>query len=213
MTEPPQAMILDESGQMVYNRKYRKKNQITHYVTKRGQYYCDRISELALYVKGRKDSIIQRAANRINLFYDAVLIDEFQDFREYDYEVIMALAELLNDVVLVGDYHQHSVSAKNNSGKPFKSKKGQISYEDFVAGITKAGFTVDTTTLAKSRRCSVDVCNYISQKLGIGIISNGDNAGAVIWVNEDAVSVLNNNQITKLVFQDAANYTFSSLNW
>lgn len=213
MTEPPQAMILDESGQMVYNRKYRKKDQITHYVTKRGQYYCDRISELALYVKDRKDSIIQRAANRLNLFYDAVLIDEFQDFREYDYEVIMALAELLNDVVLVGDYHQHSVSAKNNSGKPFKSKKGQISYEDFVAAITKAGFTVDTTTLAKSRRCSVDVCNYISQKLGIDIISNGDNAGDVIWVNEDAVSVLNNNQITKLVFQDAANYTFSSLNW
>lgn len=212
MTEPPQPMILDDSGQMVYNKKYRKKDQITHYVTRRLQYYCDRISELALYVKDGKDSIVKRAANRLNLFYDAILIDEFQDFREYDYELIMALAKQLNDILLVGDYYQHSVSARNNTGKPFKNKKGDIGYSDFVADITKAGFTVDTTTLAKSRRCSVDVCNYVSQKLGISITSNGDHCGSVIWV-DDAVSILNDDRITKLVFQEAANYSFPALNW
>ena len=147
------------------------------------------------------------------MFYDAILIDEFQDFREYDYEVIMALAKHLNDVILVGDYHQHSVSARNNTGKPFKNKRGEVSYDDFVASIIKEGFTVDTSTLAKSRRCSKDVCNYVSQKLGIGITSSGDHEGSVIWVGDAAASVLNNNQITKLVFREAANYSFQALNW
>ena len=124
----------------------------------------------------------------------------------------MGLAKHLNAVTLVGDYHQHSVSARNNTGKPFKNKKGEVSYDDFIASIIKEGFTVDTTTLAKSRRCSIDVCNYVSQKLGIEIISNGDHTGSVIWV-DDAVSVLNNNQITKLVFKEAANYSFQALNW
>ena len=158
------------------------------------------------------ESVIKRAAARLNMFYDCVLIDEFQDFREYDYELIMALAKQLEEVVLVGDYHQHSVSGTHNSGKPFKDTKGEVSYDDFVASIIKKGFIVDASTLAKSRRCSIDVCNYVSQKLGIGITSNGDHTGSVIWV-DDAVSVLNNNQITKLVFQEAANYSFRALNW
>ena len=167
---------------------------------------------LVLQVKKNRESLIKRVAARLNMFYDCVLIDEFQDFREYDYELIMALTKKLEDVVLVGDYHQHSVSATNNSGKPFKNKNTEVSYDDFVANIIKEGFTVDVSTLAKSRRCSIDVCNYVSQKLGIRIKSSGDNTGSVIWV-DDALSILNNTQITKLVFREAANYSFQALNW
>ena len=49
---------------------------------------------------------MKRAAARLNLFYDYVLIDEFQDFREHDYELIMALTKQLKVVMLVGDYHR-----------------------------------------------------------------------------------------------------------
>ena len=213
MTEPPQQRIPDVSGQMVYNPRYRKKELIDHYVTKSEQYYCDRISELALYVKNKRESIIKRAAKRLNMFYDEILIDEFQDFREYDYELIMALAKQLKDVVLVGDYHQHSVSATNNSGKPFKNRKGEVSYDDFVTGIIKEGFTVDASTLAKSRRCSIDVCNYVSQKLGIEIASNGDHVGIVKWIDDDPYSVLDDDRIIKLVFQESGKYSFPALNW
>ena len=211
--EPPQQRIPDSSGQMVNNPKYRKKESIDHYVTKREQYYCDRISELALYVKKRSESIIKRAAKRLNMFYDTILIDEFQDFREYDYEVIMALAKQLNDVMMVGDYYQHSVSARNNTGKPFKNRKGNVNYVDFVASMIKEGFTVDESTLTQSRRCSSDICDYVSPKLGIGITSTGNHKGSVIWVNDDAISILNNNQIIKLVIRDAARYSFPALNW
>lgn len=83
-------------------------------------------------MKKGKDNLVKRAAIRLNKFYDSILIDEFQDFREQDYELIIKLAKHLNNVLLVGDYYQHSVSGKNNTGKPFETQKRNISYIDFV---------------------------------------------------------------------------------
>lgn len=211
--DPPPQTIKNSKGKPIANPLYKKKDRLAHYVTMRGQYYCATLSELVLQVKKNRKSLIKRVAARLNMFYDCVLIDEFQDFREHDYELIMALAKQLEDVVLVGDYHQHSVSATNNSGKPFKNKKGEVSYDDFVASIIKEGFTVDASTLAKSRRCSMDVCDYVSQKLGIEITSNGDHSGTVKWIDDDPSSVLNDDRIIKLVFQEAGKYSFPALNW
>lgn len=147
------------------------------------------------------------------MFYDAVLIDEFQDFREYDYDVIMTLSKHLNDVVLVGDYHQHSVSARNNTGKPFKNMSADVSYDDFIAELQTAGFEVDLTTLVKSRRCSAEICTYVSEKLHINITSNGDHGGTIKWIDDDPSSVLDDDRIVKLVFQEAGKYSFPALNW
>lgn len=213
LIEPPPQRIQDSKGQMVRNPKYRAKDKLMHYVTRGQQYYCDNLSELAVQVKKGRDSLIKRAGTRLNLFYDTVLIDEFQDFRENDYELIIKLAKLLNNVVLVGDYHQHSVSARNNIGKPFKIRNKDVCYWDFVSEITKAGFEVDTTTLATSRRCAKEVCEYVTQKLGISIVSNEDHDGSVIWVDKNASTILADDRITKLVFRDAAQYSFKSLNW
>lgn len=213
LTDPPPLRIKNENGEMVYNPQYRKKDKLTHYVTKKRQYYCATLSELALQVKEGRDSLIKRAAVRLNMFYDSVLIDEFQDFREDDYELIVKLAKHLNDVLLVGDYYQHSVSARNNTGKPFKTPKGDVSYSDFVESVRKAGFEVNTTTLSKSRRCSVDVCNYVSSKLEIDILSTGDHEGQVIWADAIANDVLSNDKIIKLVYSKARRYSFPALNW
>lgn len=211
--DPPPQTIKNTKGKPVANPLYKKKDRLAHYVTMRGQYYCATLSELVLQVKKKRESLVKRVAARLNLFYDCVLIDEFQDFREYDYELIMALAKQLNDVVLVGDYHQHSVSATNNSGKPFKNKSTDVSYDDFVAELQKAGFEVDLTTLDKSRRCSAEVCAYVSEKLRISITSNGDHGGAVKWIDDDPSSVLDDDRIIKLVFQEAGKYSFPALNW
>lgn len=213
LIEPPPQRIPDSNGHMVPNPKYRPKDKLAHYVTQGRQYYCDNLSELAVQVKKGKESLIKRAAARLNLFYDAVFIDEFQDFREHDYELIIKLTKLLYDVVLVGDYHQHSVSARNNTGKPFKRNGQDVGYEDFVSEIVKAGFEVNTATLAKSRRCSAEICDYITRKLGIPIASNGDHKGAVIWVDENATEILDDKRILKLVYKDSIHYSFESINW
>lgn len=211
--DPPPQTIKNTKGNPVANPLYKKKDRLAHYVTMRGQYYCATLSELVLQIKKNRKSLIKRVAARLNLFYDCVLIDEFQDFREYDYELIMALAKQLNDVVLVGDYHQHSVSATNNSGKPFKNKSTDVSYDAFIAELQKSGFEVDLTTLDKSRRCSAEICNYVSEKLRISITSSGDHSGAVRWIEDDPTSVLDDDRIIKLVFQEAGKYSFPALNW
>ena len=211
--DPPPMRIPGRGGKMLPNPYYINKDRLAHYITKSHQYYCATLSELVLQVKQSREKLVKRAAARLNLFFDCVLIDEFQDFREYDYEVIMALAKLLNDVVLVGDYHQHSVSATNNSGKPFKRRTGDVSYNEFVADLKKDGFEVDVTTLDKSRRCSVAVCQYVNEKLGINIASCGVNEGSVIWADKDAAALLEDQQIVKLVYKDATSYSFRAMNW
>lgn len=211
--DPPPKTKKNSKGKPVANPFYKKKDSLAHYVTMRGQYYCATLSELVLQVKKNRESLVKRTAARLNLFYDCVLIDEFQDFREYNYDLIMALAKQLNDIVLVGDYHQHSVSATNNSGKPFKNKSTDVSYDDFVAELQKSGFEVDLTTLNKSIRCSAEICDYVREKLRISITSNGDHGGAVKWIDDNPSSVLDDDRIIKLVFQDADKYSFPALNW
>ena len=211
--DPPSMRIPAKGGKMVPNPHYFKKDRLAHYITTRRQYYCATLSELVLQVKQNRESLVKRAAARLNMFFDCVLIDEFQDFREYDYELIMALAKQLNDIVLVGDYYQHSVSATNNSGKPFKKKDGDVSYNEFVAELKDAGFEVDMTTLDKSRRCSAEICQYVSHKLGISISSCGDSRGSVIWADKNATAILEDQRIMKLVYKDATRYSFQAMNW
>lgn len=213
-TLDPPSKNIKKNGNSIPNPKYKNKNKFEHYITSVNQYYCATISELVTYVNNSTNSLIKRAAQRLNLFYDQIFIDEFQDFREYDYDLIIELSKFLNSILLVGDYYQHSVSAINNSGKPFKKGKTDVCYEDFVSNLKKQKFNIDENTLNKSRRCSTDICAFVKGKLGINIESTGNNIGKVKWVNEnDIVTILQNPTILKLVYNEAENYSFESMNW
>ena len=213
-TIDPPPKTIKKSGRNIHNPKYKSKDQFDHYITDGNQYYCATISELVMHVKEGKDSLLKRGAERLNLFYDKIFIDEFQDFREHDYDLIIDLSKRLNSVLLVGDYYQHSVSAINNTGKPFKSKKNDISYADFVAGLKRLQFDIDEDTLSKSRRCSKEVCAFVKEKLKINIESAEINVGKVKWVEEEEVeAILQNPSIVKLVYNDAAKYSFEAMNW
>lgn len=211
--DPPPKQITTPGGRMIANRRYIPKDKLGHYVTSRKQYYCATLSELVMQVKKGRESLVKRAAARLNLFYDQVFIDEFQDFREHDFDLIMELTKHLNNVLLVGDYYQHSVSGTNNLGKPFKIQKNEVCYADFIAMLKNAGFNVDEATLRKSRRCTASVCDYVKFKLGIQIESASKKEGTVIWCDDRAKDVLDDSNIVKLVIQKAADYKFNAMNW
>ena len=119
-------------------------------------------------------------------------------------------------MLLVGDYFQHSVSAINNTGKPFvKGKpKTTVTYNDFVQSVKADGFDVDETTLVKTRRCPEKICMFVTSKLGIEICADNSNIGDVIWVAiSDVEKVLENENIVKLVYENSAKYSFRSQNW
>jgi len=213
-TKDPPPKTLTKNGRSIPNPKYINKDQLGHYITQDNQYYCATISELVMYIKKGTSSLIKRVAARLNLFFDQVLIDEFQDFREYDYELIVGLSKLLNSVLLVGDFYQHSVSAINNSGKPFKNRADDVSYSGFLEELKNLKFSIDDNTLSKSRRCSKDICAFIKEKLRINIQSAEINSGRVIWVEEDEIdAVLQDSSILKLVYNEASSYSFRAMNW
>lgn len=208
----PPVKVKKISGKYIPNPLYKRKNQFEHYVNKNGQYYCATMSELLLYVKEGKNPILKRITENINKFYDQIMIDEFQDFRNYDFEIVQYLIQSTDNIVLVGDYYQHSVSAVNNSGKPFD--KTCKTYSDFKNLLSNLNVSVDDTTLIKSRRCSKNICNYVKDKLKIDIYAYDDRLkGQVIIVEDNVDEILSNNQIVKLIYEKSKIYTFNAINW
>ena len=54
----------------------------------------------------------------------------------------------------------------------------------------------------------------MKEKLGINIESEGINAGKVKWIAEDQVeTILRDPAILKLVYNEAAKYSFEAMNW
>lgn len=191
------------------NKAYKKKEELEHYELD-GNYYCNTLAELILYVKEGNQKLIDKAVNSLNMFYDQVYIDEFQDFRTYDFELIVLLAKKINNILLVGDYYQHSVSGDNNSGKPFD----KMGIKDFVEFLIKSKLTVDTTTLSASRRCPKAICDFVEEKLDIEFGCNNSHIGNIYWLDESNVEdVLNDDEIVKLVWNNANKYLFNAVNW
>lgn len=199
-------------GKEVANRDYKIDN-LRHYVDDRGLYYCKTLSKLVLQVKSKNKKeiphLVDRAINRLALFYDSIYVDEFQDFRLDDFKLLMRLAKRFPCTVFVGDYFQHSAIASKNTGFPFKGRD----YNSFINLLKDERFNVDTNTLQKSRRCPQDVCNFVKDKFHIPISSSGINNGRVIWADTIADQVLQDNSITKLVFSNSSKYAFPCLNW
>lgn len=210
MADPPAKTIKIANSTYVNNKDYVSKKYLNHYVTKNNQYYCKTLSELALQVKNKDTNLIKRAVSRLKLFYDNILVDEFQDFRNFNYELLIHLAKLFEKVTFVGDFYQHSVSALNNSGKPFNKNP---TYDSFVDLLHNLGFEVDKTSLVRSRRCAKEVCNYVKKKLNIDIVSSEINHGNIIWADGFSNEVIRNDEIVKLVYKDSEKCSFNAMNW
>lgn len=221
-------LIFDESEKPIkedgkFNWKYKGKDFISHFL-KNDRYFSSNISELVLFLNEKTD-IFNRAINNINYFFDNIYIDEFQDFRENNYKLLELIIKNCNNITLVGDYFQHSVSGPIKFGLPFQRKKKNkttgkfdkyyIPYELFKQNIEKIGIIIDDTTLSKSRRCSKNICEFVRNKLQINIYSLEKNVGNVIFVEkeDELKKVLDNDNIKKLVYNTPYKYTFNADSW
>lgn len=202
------------------NPNYKDSGLFEHYVIK-DKYYCANLSELILKVKKKGEyNLFDTAITNINKFFDYIYIDEFQDFRQHDYELMEKIIKKSKNIVLVGDYFQHSVNAKNNTGKPFKvgnsrQTKRIITYEEYIKLLKDLKLEVDTKTLQKTRRCPENICEFIRKKFNIKIYADNDNKGNIIFLEDvhKIKEVIENNDIIKLVESDSKNYKFNCINW
>lgn len=202
------------------NPNYKNNKLFEHYVIG-DKYYCDNLSELILQVKkGKEYNLFDIAMKNINNFFDYIYIDEFQDFRQHNYELMEKIIKKSNNIVLVGDYFQHSVNARNNTGKPFKvgntkETKRIITYEEYIKLLENLKLKVDTETLKKTRRCPENICKFIREKFNIEIYADNNNKGNVIFLenNDKIKEIIENNYIIKLVESDSKIYNFNCINW
>lgn len=213
LSDPPAQNLL-VNGKRVRNARYFKKDEWRHYINDNGFLYLSQLSELVLVSSNKENLLVTRITERLNKFFDNVLIDEFQDYRCHDFDLIVRISKELSNIILVGDYYQHSIIAKNNSGKPFKTKSRDVSYQEFCSLMKRQGFEVDESSLCYSRRCNSSVCEFVNQKLGIPIVSANINHGFIKWADDDEIpDLLTNDSIMKLVWSESDKYKMNSINW
>ena len=169
-----------------------KKNNFFHYfcITKSGNYVLlnGEVSSLILCDELKFDdgkTLFEKGVDRINSFFDTLYIDEFQDYRQDKYKLMVKIMNSVKQGIMYGDYYQHSVSGQNNSGAPFLKK---TTYDSFKKEMTKNGFDVDDTSFKKTRRCSKNVCEFINGNLNIAIESDEsmERVGNISYIFDDA---------------------------
>lgn len=169
--------------------------------------YHSRLAKLLI-----ERGLIGEVVERIDQFFDLVCVDEVQDFGGNDFNFLLQLAVIQADLLLVGDFRQHTYDTSRDHGV---NGSLHADFKTYTKRFTNAGIKVDTESLSLSRRCSSAVCEFISERLGIPIKTTSDRTASVIEVQsqEEADSLWRRNDIVKLFYQEHAAYGCASQNW
>lgn len=152
--------------------------------------------------------------DRIDQFFDLIFVDECQDFESYDFDWMLSLSKLNATVYLLGDFYQktYSTSLLGNKGKGIHSDINK-----WFDKIGKSSFEVDKTSLSSSHRCPDTICKFINEKLEINITSSESThcVGEIKLLDnrEDIDSVMIDETIMKLFYQNSSQYECMSMNW
>ena len=191
-------------------KDWRKKSDVTHYfIPNLRILYANRLAKFFLEFDTDGLSSVKQ---RLEKYYDDMFVDEFQDFASYDFDFICELAKTRVKCQFVGDYHQHTFDTSRDG----QFKKNLHASEDrFLNEVRKHGIEIDTTTLSKSYRCSPLVASFVRDSLGIEMGSKRQDETKIVFVESqaEAFSLLRDDDIIKLVYQNSRKMDFFSMNW
>lgn len=149
---------------------------------------------------------------RIEKYFDALYVDEVQDFAGHDFNLLLQLVATKVECLFVGDFYQHTYDT---------SRDGNVNarlYDDYAAyraKIKRAGMQVDLESLKVSRRCSKSVCDFITERIGVAIESDGERISNVSF-EDDATAVkaiYEDSSTVKLFLREHHKYSCYSQNW
>lgn len=169
--------------------------------------YHNRLAKL-LEVKGCLPAIL----GRVERYFDRVFVDEVQDFGGHDFNLLTWLCRANTDVLLVGDFFQHTFDT---------SRDGSVNrtlHDDFGAyaqRFSAQGLTVDRQSLRASRRCSTTVCDFIREHLQIDMHAHDVRGSDLSVVEQAAVAkdLYRDPAIVKLFYSSHTRYGCFSNNW
>ena len=177
-----------------------------HYKSSTGRLFSNRLAKLV------QKSALADVYERLEKYYDVMLVDEVQDFGGHDLNLLCSLAGAAIEQVLVGDFYQHTFDTSKDGPT---NAKVYGDYSKYLKKIESAGYQSDKETLIKSYRCSPTVCTFIVDNLGIQIESHRVDETEIHYIeNEDDADVLfSNNELVKLFYQNHIKYPCYSENW
>lgn len=177
----------------------------TNHFTNDGRIYSNR---LALFLNELKQ---KEFLSRLNKYFDRIYIDEMQDFGSDDFDFLINLAKLDIRVTLVGDFYQRTFMTSQRGNK---NKALMKDFTRYIGKLESAGYEIDDKSLTECYRCSMNVCDFVSKNLGINIFSKKANTiVSRIDSEEEIETILQNNEIMKLFYQNHSKYRLRSNNW
>lgn len=181
-------------------------------------YYYNRVSKKMYHNRLAKicsDYFIDDIIKRIEKYFNYIYIDEIQDFASHDFNLLLNLIKTNCNILLVGDFYQHTFDT---------SRDGNVNsnlYNDYDNYINKiknsdSNIKVDTVNFLKSKRCSKQVCEFITEYLKIKIESYNNHDSIIREIDdENAIEkIANDNNIVKLFYQNSKKYDMKNKdNW
>jgi DNA helicase-2/ATP-dependent DNA helicase PcrA len=177
------------------------------YMASSRRLYANRLAKLI-----EQSNLISAVVTRMEKYFDAIFVDEVQDFAGHDFNFLLAISAAKMKVTFVGDFFQHTFDT---------SRDGNVNanlHDDYTAyktRFTKAKLHVDTDSLKESRRCSRTVCDFITEKIGISIEAH-DSRESVVRFEADptaALAIYDDPKTVKLFYQAHHKYACYSQNW
>lgn len=190
--------------------QYTRRQQSEFFQDCYGRLYSIKLTNLLL---DTRFNLLTQIINRLNKYYDFIVVDEFQDITGKDNDFFVKLNQLCYDLqlsfVFCGDVYQSLVSTTQKSAP--KKYEHIDSEEVFIRDkLNYKKRYADITTSIESRRITQDVATFIQQRMNINISSISENNGKVIWKDNrnDAIEALENCQ--KILVYKRSNYNIYS---
>lgn len=187
--------------------RFIKKDSYKFYFTPDRLIYSNRLS-LLLEERG----LIPFIQERITEFFDEFIIDEVQDLAGRDFSFLERLMTTDINMLFVGDFYQHTYDTSRD-GSVNKTLHDDIN--EYIKRFTNHGFYLDDETLNYSWRCTSEVCNFISEELGINIKSNRTDHSTIEYITDPELisQFLSDQGIAKLHYQKSYIYGETHYNW
>lgn len=155
---------------------------------------------------------MQELRERICRYYDAVFVDEVQDFDGYDFDFLLSLCAAHVEIKLVGDFYQHTFPTSKDG------TKNSSLYDDlerYVEKFKAVGLMVNRDALKVSRRCASEICKFISENIGIGMETLSVRSAVVHQVRTEAEAdrLFRCASTVKLFYMEHEHYGCFSENW
>ena len=159
-----------------------------------------------------RSGLIGAVKARMEKYFDALYVDEVQDFAGHDFNLLMDISAAGLQITFAGDFFQHTFDTSRDGNVNASLHKD---YKAYMARLEKAKLKIDTKSLMKSHRCSKSVCDFINNKIGIAIESHDTRESEVKYEDDPAEvsAIFRDSRTVKLFYREHYKYACYSQNW